>query len=328
MSEESPPVRGNSAQRLFRATSLTLTAGALVLPPQPPEPEETPLLGRRRDSDQVQQRLVSELLSFVGLCKVWLVLLLLLMFVTGVIVMVMFFQAIFATIFYQDKPCDQPLLKWYMVFTLLWSQVPPCASSFVRARLQMLQQSALVSFCASVLFSLPGWVILGYGVYMVQHAETCPKTNPQLFYPIERFIYAQIGVALIAFLLTVLGFFSLRYLLLALNRLGENPGCAKAVPIAYTGQPSVFFCTRFRRWRSWKLWTSTPPTWQTLMARSWTAPFAWRRILKPGTWCGHPASTTSTRRACSPGARTTWTAPCAASQWGSLTRTSRKDQSR
>jgi len=229
MSEESPPVRGNSAQRLFRATSLTLTAGALVLPPQPPEPEETPLLGRRRDSDQVQQRLVSELLSFVGLCKVWLVLLLLLMFVTGVIVMVMFFQAIFATIFYQDKPCDQPLLKWYMVFTLLWSQVPPCASSFVRARLQMLQQSALVSFCASVLFSLPGWVILGYGVYMVQHAETCPKTNPQLFYPIERFIYAQIGVALIAFLLTVLGFFSLRYLLLALNRLGENPGCAKAV---------------------------------------------------------------------------------------------------
>jgi len=119
---------------LLQATSAAFTGGAAVLPPVQAEvTEQTPLLqDRRRRQDaaeQVQQRLVMEFMSIVSLCKVWLVLLVMLMIAAALAVTILFVQAIIATIFNQDKPCDQPL-KYYMIATLLWSQVPSWGSSF------------------------------------------------------------------------------------------------------------------------------------------------------------------------------------------------------
>jgi len=218
-----------SSTRLLAASSAALTGGAAVLPPSPAADERTPLLRdnrRSREADQVQQRLMAEFMNIISLCKVWLVILLVLMLAAVVTVTILFVQAIFATFFNQDKPCDQPL-KYYMIATLLWSQVPSWGSSFVRQRLP--DQGPLASLLVSIAFSLPGWGILAYGVYMVNSAKTCQQTNPDLFFPLQRFVYAQIAVAVITGLLTVLGFFSLRYLLLVVNQLNEQPGCTKAV---------------------------------------------------------------------------------------------------
>lgn len=237
-------VNSTSSTRLLQATSAAFTGGAAVLPPVRAEvTEQTPLLqDRRRRQDaaeQVQQRLVMEFMSIVSLCKVWLVLLVMLMIAAALAVTILFVQAIIATIFNQDKPCDQPL-KYYMIATLLWSQVPSWGSSF--ASYWLPERGPGLSLLVSIVFSLPGWGILVYGVYMVQSAKTCRETNPDLFFPLERFVDAQIAVAVVTCFLSILGLFSLRYLLLVVNQLNEQPGCTKAVkelPIVEKGSEEL-----------------------------------------------------------------------------------------
>ncbi|CAK9004813.1 unnamed protein product, partial [Durusdinium trenchii] len=227
--DEPSLLRSSPSRLLMAGATSTLTAGAAVLPPRSQGPEQTPLLRdtrRSREAEQVQQRLVLEFMSIVGLCKVWLVILLVLMLAACVTVTVLFVQAIIATLFNQGKPCDEPL-KYYMVATLLWSQVQSWILSCVRR--QLVDRGPFTSMLVSIALSIPGWGILAYGVYMIQRAQSCPKTNPNLFFPLQRFVYAQIAVALITCLLTVLGFFSLRYLLLVVSQLNEQPGCTKAV---------------------------------------------------------------------------------------------------
>lgn len=236
-------VNSTSSTRLLQATSAAFTGGAAVLPPVQAEvSEQTPLLQdrrRRQDAEQVQQRLMTEFMNIVSLCKVWLVILLMLMIAAVLTVTILFVQAIIATIFNQDKPCDQPL-KYYMIATLLWSQVPSWGSSF--ANYWLPEQRPGLSLLVSIFFSLPGWGILVYGVYMVQSAKTCQETNPDLFFPLERFVYAQIAVAVMTCFLSILGLFSLRYLLLVVNQLNEQPGCTKAVkelPIVEKGSEEL-----------------------------------------------------------------------------------------
>jgi len=224
----------NSGRILLRATSSTFTGGAVVLLPSQPEvrvTENTPLtqvnVNTRRNTrhEQMHQRLVSDALSFFSRFRVWIGITAVLILFLAILVVVLFFQALMATIFDSDKPCDQPL-KYYMIVTLLWSQVPTLIKSVI---FHYYEAGPIAKFFVSLILSLPGWFILGYGIYMVETSKTCHKTNPDLFYSLRFFIYSQVALSGIALVLTVVGVANMRRILLALSQLTDAPGCQEAV---------------------------------------------------------------------------------------------------
>lgn len=217
---------------LLRATSVTLTGGAAVLPPAPvpSQPtEETPLrqqqTRRTAAQDQVHDRLVGELSEFLNRFKIWLILALILIVTLVFTLVILFVRALFASITYFAGPCDQPL-RWYMLLTLLWGQFPGGATS----RLQLwLNGGPIASLLVSIFMCIPGWLIIAWGVYMVNEARTCPDTNPGLYFPLQEFIYGQIAFAALSLLITTFGAIGLRRVLLILNKFSVQPGCEKAV---------------------------------------------------------------------------------------------------
>lgn len=92
-----------------------------------------------------------------------------------------------------SKPCDQPL-KFYLPLV--------CAAAVVR--LTVLWKVFRVNdrrFLASVAVA---WPVVGWGVWMVSSAETCPKTNPDLFISAEALIHAQIVCTVLEVLISMI----------------------------------------------------------------------------------------------------------------------------
>jgi len=173
----------------------------------------------------VNQRLMSEFFSFVSRFKVWIAIAAVLMLVLVVLVGIVFFQALYATIYYGDKPCDQPL-QYYMIVVLLWCQVPSILRSFI---FHYYDAGPTARFLCSLILSTPGWLILGCGAYMIGNSKTCHKTNPELFFPLRGFIQCQIGLSVFALVITIFGVIKMRTILQAFNQIVDEPGCQEAV---------------------------------------------------------------------------------------------------
>jgi len=196
-------------------------------------PEEQPRLDRQastapaaqRTQDQVlQQRLIDELTSFVVAHWHLFLLLVLGLVITWVVMLVLFIQAFMAAMDYYSVPCDQPL-NLYVLAVVVWSQV---ANVIVR-RCTPENWHPFRKSLLQLVSSMPGYIIMIWGLYMVNHAVTCPKTNPDLYYPTKRYIYGQICVAGLWVCSSAIAVYFLRPLLLILNRLIDHPGCEGAV---------------------------------------------------------------------------------------------------
>lgn len=142
----------------------------------------------------------------------------------------LFIKAVHASIFHISKPCDQPMLQYYILVTMLWSQVPSTVSDYLRQRLR---PSPMASLILRTICSIPGWLVIAYGIYMVESAKTCQETNPQLYWPLRNFIYAQVVIAVLALSVTILALLNIRHILYMLNwmlqTLHPQLGCEKAV---------------------------------------------------------------------------------------------------
>lgn len=224
------------AARFLRATSSTFGGGALVHSPAQRESSElsesTPLQeGRNRRRDEAQSRVHQRLLDEIthGF-KILVFLIAVLVISLLLFVFFLFVKAVSASIFYVSKPCDQANLQYYMLVTMLWSQVPSTLSDYIRRRLQ---PGPIGSLLLRTACSIPGWLVIAYGIYMVESAKTCQKTNPQLYWPLRNFIYAQVVIAALALTVTILALLNIRHILYMLNwmlnALHPQCGCEKAV---------------------------------------------------------------------------------------------------
>eukprot|EP00930_Biecheleria_cincta_P006137 TRINITY_DN107115_c0_g1_i1.p1 TRINITY_DN107115_c0_g1~~TRINITY_DN107115_c0_g1_i1.p1 ORF type:complete len:316 (+),score=32.32 TRINITY_DN107115_c0_g1_i1:60-1007(+) len=228
--------QSSPAARLLRATSSTFSGGAIVHPPAQQESsqlsESTPLQetrNRRRDEVQnrVHQRLLDEITSGF---KIFVFLIAVLVLSLMLFILFLFVRAVSASIFFVNKPCDQPMLQYYMLVTMAWSQVPSTVSDYIRQRLQ---PGPIGSLLLRTACSIPGWLVIAYGIYMVESAKTCQKTNPQLYWPLRSFIYAQVLIAALALTVTILALLNIRHILhmlnWILNAMHPQCGCEKAV---------------------------------------------------------------------------------------------------
>lgn len=241
------PQRSNSASfapLLVRAASSTLTGGAAYIPEQADEGsdggpnENTPIRqtstrNARRSQADMQARLAQEVQEFLfaslpGLCCFGLIVIVLLL-----VSVFLWVLAALAAVndFADEKPCDQPL-RWYLIVGFLWSQL---SQGFAQNGFQSLSgpdgRGVFTSryWAFALLTSLPGWALLGWGVYMLVAAKTCPKTNPQLYFPTQRYIICQIVLTVAFLVVAIVCAFGLRRLLLLVNTLIEKPGCVEAV---------------------------------------------------------------------------------------------------
>jgi len=175
--------------------------------------------------DQVQQRLVEEMTEYVHRtwkyiiagCMVGLVLLLATLY--------LFVAAVIASIRYNDVPCDQPL-RYYMLLSLTWAQIPNRMMQWAQRNYQL---SSARMVAATIIVSIPGWLILGWGLYMIDAAKTCPKTNPNLYWPTRHYIQIQALFTVLLMVISIMSLLGLRQVLLVLNKLSVKPGCEKAV---------------------------------------------------------------------------------------------------
>lgn len=150
-----------------------------------------------------------------------------LVIVAAVIGMVMFIRAAVAVLNYNALECDEPL-KWYLLVSLLWSQVP---RHLVGCMQESLDLDAFGTAIASLVASVPGYGVLVWGIYMVSTAETCQSTNPGLFYPTRDFIVVQGAFVVLGWLFFLVSFMGIWHVLRILNSLKLLPGegCKQAV---------------------------------------------------------------------------------------------------
>lgn len=129
------------------------------------------------------------------------------------------FNLIYVSIWYGNLPCDQPL-HLYLLLNIVARQVAQIVQRF-RGN----EGSALLTHMIDQLPSL----CVFWGLYMINNCRTCPKTNPELFYATQLFVYAQ----LIAITLTCVCFSIFcccaNRIMLQLSTLGGNAGCPEAV---------------------------------------------------------------------------------------------------
>jgi len=228
-----PLIRQHSGYaHLLRSTSRTFTGGAAPSTPaqraQDGEPTETTPIRQQSSTrvetqDMVQQRLSEEMQGLVMGSLKWILLVAALFCTLLITMLILFVLALVAVINHNDKPCDQPL-KYYLLAGILWSQVPGFLVELIGHNWNTLNKLVLNLF-----FSLPGWGIIGWGVWMVHSSETCHTTNPDLFYPTKHYIYGQIVMASFLLIATIFGAFGFRRALLILNTLIVKPGCEEAV---------------------------------------------------------------------------------------------------
>jgi len=150
------------------------------------------------------------------------------------LMLILFVNAVRAFFLYGDKPCDQPL-RLYMLATL---------GSHILHRVlsvgaQGMVQSHTSKFLLGILLSLPGSIVVAWGVYMVCSSKTCWETNPGLFYPTRNYIIMQVACIPCFVLLILASALSLRRLVPLLSRLRQSPGCQAAVQRLPRVEPSA-----------------------------------------------------------------------------------------
>jgi hypothetical protein len=174
---------------------------------------------------QVQQRLTQEVMSlFWGHAPLMFAVLAFFAFLF-IALMYCFFGAVLAAMNYSDLPCDEPL-KYYVLVICLWSQFPGRVVQCLQDRYSLGPYGVAA---AAIAMSVPGWILIGWGVYMVTESETCHETNPVLFYKTRNYVYAQVMFAAGLLVVSLYSIFGLHSLLLIINRLNATPGCQKAV---------------------------------------------------------------------------------------------------
>jgi len=231
---------------LLRTTSSTFTGGAAASagarqgtadeaaasenqqdPAYQPVTQPSTRRAAAQSQDDVQERMSEEVTAFIVDNHRCIILFTFCFLAVLVTMFVLFYLALMAALFHHSKPCDQPL-KWYLLVVLLWGQVPGCLTEAVARRCDI-YDGDVKKLLLSFIFSLPGWGLLGWGVYMIRQTKTCPKTNPSLFYPTEHYIIGQVFMAFFMFVIGIMAALGLRRFLLLLSGLIVKPGCQAAV---------------------------------------------------------------------------------------------------
>jgi len=173
MREVSAHPQRSQSDRLLRAASRTFTGGATVLPEAPIEGRPSM---RRMQTSTVQERMLEELWNRyyipIGIFTFTLVLF-------SFTMVGLFYGALYAVFVYGSLPCDQPL-DWYLLVSLVIGQISPHLLKFMKQRWRprTLRQTETMNFLSSV----PGWMVMVWGLSMVRSCRTCQETNPMLFY--------------------------------------------------------------------------------------------------------------------------------------------------
>lgn len=241
MQEENSGQGQSSASRLVRSTSqgvAVLAGGAAVLPPAEDEAaaNETTPLNRRSSQqradmqDQRSRRVQEEIRGLVTQSWKYIIAGLILVIVLVLIMMALLIWAFVAALQNQDKPCDQPMLKYYIFINVGWGIMSQHINKTIIACMkQNCNPGPFTLAFVTVLLGSPGWCIIGWGLWMILHCKTCQKTNPDLFYPTKYYIYSQIVMASVMLILSVVSVMAVSYMLLIISRLSEGPGCKTAV---------------------------------------------------------------------------------------------------
>lgn len=166
---------------------------------------------------QDAQDVVTQNMKYIVCLAIFLVVIVITMITCGIL-------ALIAVINHHDKPCDVPL-KYYLLVTFLISQVP----GYVREALVDPSWSVGAQVTLQLVLAIPGLSVMGWGFWMVTTAKTCPKTNPDLFYPTRNYIFVQAFFITIILSCSLLGALGGRAILRYVNRLKQGPGCAVAV---------------------------------------------------------------------------------------------------
>jgi hypothetical protein len=233
--DDDPPTpeafRSNSFLSL---TSAVVTGGAAVPVPtstvagQPSEATPLQHSNSRRiiTRSQYQARLHEEVHSLARSCLCWLIVLGLLLLALGIAVVYFFIEALIGVIYYFNVACDEPL-KFYLLVVVLWSQVPARITPWLQETFNL--TSPFEQLGTTICMALPGWCIIGWGIYMISASKTCAKTNPGLFYPTEYFIIAQVVAAVLFIVFVTISLVGLRHFVALAAKLNASPGCSKAV---------------------------------------------------------------------------------------------------
>ncbi|CAE7369651.1 gol [Symbiodinium microadriaticum] len=230
-----------SASSFTRSASALLGGGVSAGPPSLSRPRENSgaaeetLLSRvssRRqvDSQSVQRRLRDEAveqlmqrftpkiicLCFVGLFGIA---------VASFALVIVFWRAFFAALAYGSLPCDQPMLRYYMVFSILIGRISEQLSAKASRYMQVRGMSTRSVWVSTTLTSLiPGWITMTWGYTLIQGSSTCRTTNPHLFFDTRTYVYFQIAASLAYLLLGIpLILFAHRFLL-AIRSLNSGEG--------------------------------------------------------------------------------------------------------
>jgi len=219
--------------RVVRQVSRTFTAGATIHDDNDNDAtteEQQPMLTRQHSvaavasaPDVVQLRLSEEIGQLVLRSLPILIPFLIIVVALLVCVAVLMVRALIAVIENHAKPCDQPM-KWYLLVSFLWGQVPGTIANYVAATWNEWDRLKL-----HWVLSLSSWGLIFWGIYMVNAVKTCPKTNPDLYYPTKHYIYGQAILSAVCVLMVILGLCGYRRLLFIINKLNTQPGCAQAV---------------------------------------------------------------------------------------------------
>jgi len=101
---------------------------------------------------------------------------------------VVFIWNLIALFAYSDEPCDQPL-KYYLVTVFLFGQtMQPLQRALLQGR------SPIAMRTIRFLGTLPGIILVCWGLSMINSCKTCQETNSGLYYPTKYFIYQQIAL--------------------------------------------------------------------------------------------------------------------------------------
>lgn len=223
---------------VVRAASRTFGGGATVIPPANSassvavEDGQSPLVRQQSSRSHVHEnhqemsgRLAQELsaalvrrmpLLFAAATVLWFFLIALFFIFVGA------FQA---TVNKFDKPCDQPL-RIYMIVGMLWSQICNYIMKYLTPEGP---RNPVRYFRNLMLVQLPGYALIAWGVYMINSCETCQKTNPGLFYAIQKYVYAQVIYSVLSLVMIGTLAFGFRRVIELIGKLSKTPGCEAAV---------------------------------------------------------------------------------------------------
>lgn len=229
-----------------RSASAILSGGGVIAAStdvDAPNERSDPLLTRHQsrrqvNSAQVQDRLrreaVQNIMGRFTLPAVLLCSMIVMVISAGSILMFFFFvRALLATFFYQNLPCDRPLLKCYVFVSLGTGTFTSRISQAVVRRMQAERMSTrTVWLCSTLVAMVPGWITLVWGYSLIQKCETCQKTNPDLFYDLQSYIRFQIlaSITYLAVVVPMLAFAHRFLMMLQAISMGEGvKGCGDKI---------------------------------------------------------------------------------------------------